>query len=103
MEMHLSWNVVMIGIIIHSDNDIYMSMMSIVIPDYRGAIDIFVILTYTENNTMVPERMAARLQFSWRRNYHRRTNLLREATSRSLGDEETFTRYEAKRQEAKTP
>jgi len=92
-----------IGIIIYSDNDIYMSMMSIVIPDYQRTIDIFAILTYTENNTMVPERTETLSRFSWRRNYHRRTNLLREAASRSLGDEETFTRYEAKRQEAKMP
>ena len=49
----------MIGAIIHNDNDIYMSMMSIVIPDYLETIDIFVILTYTENNKMIPERMAA--------------------------------------------
>ena len=101
--MHLSWNIEMIWIIIHSDNDIYISMKAILIPDYGGSVDIAVVLTYTENNKMIPERMAARLQFSWRRNYHRRTNLLREATSRSLGDEETFTRYEAKRQETKTP
>jgi len=78
-------------------------MMSIVIPDYRGTIDMLVILTYTENNTMVPERTATLSLFSWRRNYHRRTNLLREAASRPLVDEETFTRYEAKRQEAKMP
>jgi len=38
-----------IGAIIHNDNDIYMSMMSIVIPDYLETIDMSLILTYTEN------------------------------------------------------
>ena len=33
-----------------------MSMKSIVIPDYHETIDISFILTYTENNKMVPER-----------------------------------------------
>ena len=46
----------MIKIIIYVDNDIYMSMMSIVIPDYLEPIDITVILTYTENDKMIPER-----------------------------------------------
>ena len=55
-EEPLSWNIGIIESIIHSDNDIYMSMMSIVIPDYLERIDITVILTYTENDKMIPER-----------------------------------------------
>jgi hypothetical protein len=49
----------MIKIIIYVDNDIYMSMMSILIPDYVGTIDMSIILNYTENNEMIPERTAA--------------------------------------------
>ena len=57
--MHLSWNIEMIWIIIHSDNDIYISMKAILIPDYGGSVDIAVVLTYTENNKMIPERERA--------------------------------------------
>ena len=39
-------------------------MKSIVIPDYLVALDIVPILTYTENNEMIPERMAARCRCS---------------------------------------
>ena len=78
-------------------------MKSIVIPDYRGTIDISFILTYTENNKMVPERTTGLLLSSRRRNCHRRMNSLGGIARLSLGDEETFTRYEAKRQEAKMP
>ena len=33
-------------------------VISIVIPDYVRPIDRYIILTYTENNKMIPERMA---------------------------------------------
>jgi len=48
-------------IIIHADNDIYISMKAILIPDYVGSIDITGILTYTENNKMIPETERARM------------------------------------------
>ena len=38
-----------------------MSMKSIVIPDYHETIDISFILTYTENNKMIPETERARM------------------------------------------
>ena len=34
-------------------------VISIVIPDYVRTIDRYIILTYTENNEMIPERMTA--------------------------------------------
>ena len=58
----------MIEIIIHSDNDIYISMKAILIPDYGGSIDIASILTYTENDKMIPEwEQAAMLPKALRR------------------------------------
>ena len=62
-----------IEIIIHENHDIYMRVMSILILDYAEAIDMPIVLNYTENNEMIPERTAPpkAARSSRRRNCHR--------------------------------
>ena len=59
-------------------------MRAIVIPDYCGCIDRRSVLTYTENNEMIPERAASAMRMSSRRrNCHRLTENSFKAANRA--------------------
>ncbi len=59
-------------------------MRAIVIPDYYECIDRRSVLTYTENNEMIPERAASAMcMSSRRRNCHRLTENSFKAANRA--------------------